>query len=133
MSPRIFRTAELERRERGNGIRSLPLASRETGADQVLTGMTEIPVGGIIPLHTHSSEEFILVLQGRATVRVDGREEPVQAMDATFIPADVEHQFVNTGEVPLHILWVYGDPDTTRTLVASGETFGHLDAYPTDA
>jgi quercetin dioxygenase-like cupin family protein len=131
MTGRIFRTADLERRERGNGIRSLPLASRDTGAEQVLTGMTEIPVGGIIPLHTHSSEEFILVLRGDAIVRVDGREEPVTAMDATLIPSDVEHQFVNVGEEPLHILWVYGDPDTTRTLVESGVTFGHLDPYPT--
>jgi len=131
---RIFRTAELPRIERGNGIRSLPLASRETGAEQVLTGMTEIPPGGIIPLHTHSSEEFILVLAGEAIVRVEGNEDrPVAAMDATLIPPGVEHQFVNVGADVLKILWVYGDPDTTRTLIESGETFGHLDPYPTGA
>ena len=130
MLARIFKTAELERQERGQGIRSLPLASRSTGAEQILTGMTEIPVGGIIPLHTHSSEEFILVLRGEALVRVEEDETPVHAMDATWIPPGIEHQFVNTGSEPLHILWVYGDPDTTRTLMETGETLGHLDPYP---
>lgn len=132
MSARIFRTAELERQERGNGVRSLPLAGRESGASQMLTGMTEIPVGGTIPLHTHSSEEFILVLHGQALVRIEDREEPVGAMDATWIPPGVQHQFVNTGSEPLHILWVYGDPETTRTLIGSGLTLGHLDPYPVE-
>lgn len=130
MSSRIFHTDAMDWQDRGQGVRSLPLAHRGTGADQVLTGMTEIPVGGTIPLHTHSSEEFILVLEGRAVVRVDGDERPVSAMDATLIEAGVEHQFVNVGEGVLRILWVYGDPDTTRTLVDSGETLGHLDPYP---
>lgn len=130
MKARIFKTAELERHERGQGIRSLPLASRAEGSAQLLTGMTEIPSGGMIPLHTHSSEEFILVLQGDAVVRVEDREHPVSAMDGTLIQPGTEHQFVNVGDGPLVILWVYGDPDTTRTLVESGVTMGHLDPYP---
>ena len=130
MPAQIFKTTTMDRQERGNGVRSLPLASRASGAEQMLTGMSEIPVGGTIPLHTHSSEEFILVLRGHALVRVEGEETPVQAMDATWIPPGVEHQFVNTGTEPLQILWVYGDPDTTRTLIETGETLGHLDPYP---
>jgi mannose-6-phosphate isomerase-like protein (cupin superfamily) len=96
----------------------------------LLTGFTDIPVGQEIPLHFHNAEEFILVVWGEASVMVDGREERVKAMDSTLVPPGIEHQFVNVGEGPLRILWVYGDPYTTRTLISTGETLGHLDPYP---
>jgi mannose-6-phosphate isomerase-like protein (cupin superfamily) len=130
--PQIFRTSDLPFQDRGQGIRSLPLASA-LNSEQLLTGFTDIPAGGAIPLHTHSSEEFILVVSGEAAVRIEGREEHVGAMEATLVPPGVVHQFANVGKGPLRILWVYGDPNTTRTLVSTGETLGHLDPYPHDA
>jgi HTH-type transcriptional regulator, repressor for puuD len=128
----IYRAGDVVPQDRGRGVRSWPLVTPETGSEQMLAGFTEIPVAGEIPLHTHSSEEFILVVEGSALVRVGGREEPVQAGDATHVQPDVVHQFVNTGTTPLRILWVYGAADTTRTLVETGETLGHLDPYPSD-
>ena len=106
------------------------MVTPEGGSIQMLTGITEIPIGGEIPLHTHSSEEFIYVLAGKAEVRVDDHREQVEAGDATHVQPGVVHQFVNTGPTPLRILWAYGEANTTRTLVASGETLGHLDPYP---
>lgn len=132
MPAEVFRTDRLEREERGQGIRSLPLASPRSGATQLLTGLTEIPLGGVIPLHTHSSEEFILVLSGKALVRVEGERHEVGPLDATFVPQDTPHQFINIGTETLKILWVYGDQRTTRTLVETGVTLGHLDPYPDD-
>lgn len=126
---RVFLSSEAQYLDRGNGVRSLPLASRESGAEQTLTGITEIPVGGEIPLHTHSSEEFIYVLSGEAIVRIEDREERVAVADSTLLPPGTVHQFVNVSSEVLVILWVYGDPDTTRTLVSTGKVLGHLDRY----
>jgi quercetin dioxygenase-like cupin family protein len=126
---KIFHTAQLGWQERGSGIRSLPLATSENSA-QLLVGFTDIPPGQAIPLHTHSSEEFILIVEGEAEVHVDGMVNRVSRLDATLVPTEVVHQFVNVGAGTLRILWVYGDPNTTRRLVSTGVTLGHLDPYP---
>ena len=82
-------------------------------------------------MHFHNTEEFILVVSGAATVSIDGAEHDVAAGDATLVLPGIHHRYVNTGDEPLRILWVYGDPATTRTLISTGETLGHLDPYPT--
>jgi len=131
-TPGVFRTQEMAFRERGNGIRSLPLAGPEN-SDRLLTGFTDIPPGQGIPSHYHDVEEFVLVLKGQATFFIGESEEHVTAMDATLVAAGTEHRFVNTGTETLRILWVYGGQQATRTLVDTGVTYGHLDPYPQTA
>lgn len=115
--------------DRGNGVRSLPLAGRENGTEVILSGMTEIPPGGEIPLHHHNTDEFILVLEGEAVVTIGDEEFPVKAMDSTLVYEGVKHRYVNTGEGKLRILWVYGDVETTRTIASTGVTLSHLGRY----
>ena len=126
---RIFRADELAAVDRGNGIRSYPLASGEMGAEHLLTGMTVFPVGGEIPLHTHSAEESVMILEGEAAVDVAGERTLLRPFDCTYVSAGVEHRFLNVGPGPMRILWIYGSIHTTRTFVGTGETSGHLDAY----
>ncbi|HSY16100.1 MAG TPA: cupin domain-containing protein [Jatrophihabitantaceae bacterium] len=127
----VFRIDENAFMDRGNGVRSFPFATKEAGSTQFLSGITEIPPGKSIPLHSHSSDEFILVLEGQAVVQIWEDEVTVGRLDATLMRQGVEHRFTNVGSTPLRILWVYADTETTRTLVESGETMGHLDSYPT--
>jgi quercetin dioxygenase-like cupin family protein len=128
--PLIIRIADHPGVDRGNGIRSFPLVGGDTGADRLLTGMTVIPVGASIPRHTHSSEEFILILEGEAVCEVADATHRLGRLDSTYVPAGLEHRFLNVGDTPLRILWVYSDIHTTRTLVETGETLGHLESYP---
>jgi quercetin dioxygenase-like cupin family protein len=116
--------------DRGNGITSIPLVGGDTGADRLLAGMTLLPAGASIPLHTHSSEEFILILEGDALCETEDGSHRLRPLDSTYVPAGIPHRFINVGDGPMRILWVYTDVDTTRTLVESGETLGHLDSYP---
>lgn len=126
---RVFPYQEAEWLDRGKGVRSLPLSRPESGSQLILSGMTEIPAGGEIPLHYHNTDEFILVLEGQAVVAIAGEERAVQAMDSTLVHEGVHHRYVNVGDGPLRILWIYGDIDTTRTIVATGVTLRHLDRY----
>ncbi len=126
---RVFHYEGADFLERGNGVRSLPLAGPETGSELILSGMTEIPVGGQIPLHHHNTDEFILVLEGKAIVTIGDEQHDVQAMDSTLVHAGVLHRYVNTGNTRLRILWVYGDTETTRTIAATGVTLSHLGSY----
>lgn len=126
---RVFARRDARYLERGNGVRSLPLAGPEAGSDCILSGITEVPVGGQIPLHHHNTDEFILVLGGNAVVTIAEREFDVGPMDSTLVYQGVPHRYVNAGAETLRILWVYGDVHTTRTIEATGVTLGHLDHY----
>lgn len=125
----VFEYDTAEFLDRGKGVRSLPLSGPESGSQLILSGMTEIPEGGEIPLHYHNTDEFILVLEGHAIVSIAGEERSVKAMDSTLVHEGVHHRYVNVGKGLLRILWVYGDIETTRTIVATGVTLRHLDRY----
>jgi HTH-type transcriptional repressor of puuD len=125
--PLVMRYAEIEPFDRGTGVRTLPYVGKwNTAGNHVTTGMTEFPPGAGIPLHTHNVEESVLILEGEATAVIDKDEFGLGAGDATWVPADVPHRFVNRGDGPMRIYWVYGGRDVTRTICATGETVEHL-------
>jgi HTH-type transcriptional regulator, repressor for puuD len=113
--------------DRGNGVRTLPYVGRWNAvSNRVTTGVTEFAPGTGIPLHTHNVEESVLILEGEATATIEDEEHALVAGDATWVPADIPHRFVNRGTGRMRIYWVYGGRDVTRTVVATGETFEHL-------
>jgi HTH-type transcriptional regulator, repressor for puuD len=126
-APLVLRQAEIEPFDRGTGVRTLPYVGK-WNADQnkVTTGITEFPVGAGIPLHTHNVEESVLILEGQATAVIGADSFELEPGDATWAPAGVPHRFVNRGEGPMRIYWVYGGREVTRTICATGETFEHL-------
>ena len=126
---RIFRLKDLPPVERGRGIKSIPLAGPETGSSVLLQGQTIFPPGGAIALHTHSSDECIVILEGRAACELNDERHELEPFDTTFVEAGVPHRFINIGDGELRILWTYSAVDTTRTFVETGETAGHLDSY----
>lgn len=126
---RVIRAAEIVAIDRGNGVVSYPIASEANGAASLLTGMTVLPAGAEIPWHTHNHEECIVLLQGSAACETERGRTPLAPLDATLIIADTPHRFVNIGDDPARILWIYPSLDTTRTLLGTNETLGHLDRY----
>ena len=125
--PKILHPADLVELERGAGIRSRPLIGKwNTATSELTTGITRFGPGTSIAPHSHNREETILILEGEATVVVDGQRTDIRAGDVTWVPADVPHYFINRGTGPMAIYWVYAGRHITRTLVATGETFDHL-------
>ncbi|MFN0074321.1 MAG: cupin domain-containing protein [Chloroflexota bacterium] len=115
--------------DRGNGISSIPLAGEKTNAINISNGITAFPRGAAIELHTHNTEEAVTLLEGLADCEVNGERHRVKPFDTTYIPAGIPHRFINVGEGPMKILWVYGSTHVTRTFVASGETLGQFGRY----
>jgi quercetin dioxygenase-like cupin family protein len=111
--------------ERGGGVQTLLLTSKEIGA-RLTTGVTRFPPGAGIPLHYHNCDEQTTVLEGDAEVEIDGRKQRLKPWDTAFIPEGRHHRFVNVGGGPMTILWVYNSTEVTRTFVATGETVPHL-------
>jgi HTH-type transcriptional regulator, repressor for puuD len=123
----VLRSDQVARFERGNGVASIAYVGRwNSDVAQFTTGMTILPPGTGIPLHTHNVEESVLILMGSATAQVGDTEFQLAAGDATWVPAGVAHRFANAGSTETRIYWVYAGLYVTRTIVATGKTFEHL-------
>lgn len=121
--PAILRAEKIPARDRGDGIRTIPLVTRRTGATQFINGYTIFPPLGAVQLHTHNCDESVIVLEGRAVACIDGVEHALTAGDATFIPTGAAHSFRNSSATEeMKILWTYASIAADRTLVATGKT-----------
>lgn len=109
--------------QRADGILTTPLVSPSVGARSFITGITELAPGAEVPMHRHNCEESVVLLEGEAAIEIDGGQHPLRPLDSTLIPPNVTHRFRNLSMTrAMKILWIYGSPDATRTLEATGET-----------
>ena len=122
----ILRIDSLPVVDRGNGIQTIPLVTKELGSKHLTTGITRFPVGAKVRMHSHNCDEQVTILEGEAEAELDGARHRLQAYDTTLVPANKPHRFVNVGISPLAILWIYTSTEVTRTFAETGETVAHL-------
>ncbi|MEP3275454.1 MAG: cupin domain-containing protein [Stappiaceae bacterium] len=114
---------------RGDGVETRLMIGTDIAADAPFTtGTTVFPPGSAAPMHSHNCAEQVTVLEGSARAEVDGETFDLKPMDTSYIPADLPHRFVNTGDGDLKIFWIYGAQVVTRTFTDTGETVPHLSA-----
>jgi len=122
----VVKVAEVEVFSRGNGVETTLLIGHANAGARFTTGLTKFPPGASAPMHFHNCDEQVTILDGIAEVQVADMTDRLARHDSTFIPAGLPHRFVNVGEGPLAILWIYDTPHVTRTFVDTGVTVEHL-------
>ena len=68
-----------------------------------------IPPGGrhVAELHIHpDAEELVVIMRGRGTALVGEEEFEVSAEDVVYVPPGIEHEFRNTGDDLLGVLFI---------------------------
>lgn len=119
----ILRPDAIASRDRGGGVRTIPLVTRAVGARSFINGITDFDPGAAVPLHSHNCEESILILEGTAILEIDGVEHQVETNVLTFLPANLPHRFRNASSTErMRMLWTYGSIDATRTIMSTGDT-----------
>jgi quercetin dioxygenase-like cupin family protein len=66
-----------------------------------------VGVGDRIPLHTHRIDEVLVLLEGRARVRLGDEERDVTAPATVFVPAGAAHGTANVGDTEIRIVAVF--------------------------
>lgn len=78
-----------------------------TNTEGMTCGVTELKLGDWLALHRHAPAEIYYVFAGAGIVSLDGREFPVSAGSAVFIPGMCEHGIRQTGSETLRLFYAF--------------------------
>jgi len=82
-----------------------------TGTRSQLVIMS-IPVGSEVGSETHTyTEQTLFFLSGSGEAILNGKVSPINPGDVVVVTPGTEHNFINTGTVPLKIYTVYAPPN----------------------
>ena len=112
------------------GVEIRVFCNGDTGAKDLTVCSATMEADTEIPYHTHPTSEGISVLEGTASVFVEGRRYELSALDAIHVPAGVPHAVRNqsTATAVLHTSFPTGSPE--RDFL--DDTFGVEDRSETD-
>jgi mannose-6-phosphate isomerase-like protein (cupin superfamily) len=87
------------------------LGPGSSGSNRFEIVLGQIEFGGQADPHSHEkSEQAIFVLEGKAFVEIEGRDEVVGPNDLIYFPEGVRHRITALEGPPLRLLIVYAPP-----------------------
>ena len=86
------------------GLSHRTLAGSANGLRALSVWSQTIEPGAATPPHRHDCEEVVVVGAGRGELHIDGSVQPFGPDCTIVLPANVEHQIVNSGDEPLKIV-----------------------------
>jgi len=96
------------------GIRGQFLAHKDLGATGVSLLTNTVEPGAAAPLHLHTVEETMLVLEGTVWVQVGAERFTLGPHHTVIIPPETPHAWGNAGEGVAKLLWAFAGPDPFR-------------------
>lgn len=65
------------------------------------------PHGGQVPWHNQEQEEVYFVISGHGEICVADERREIHGGQCVFLPPTVFHQLTNTGDEPMHMMYIY--------------------------
>ena len=93
-------------------VRRSPKGARMTEllrGENAFVAQLTLPPGARIPPHRDPTEEYLVVVEGRGTVTIDGVAHPIEPGSLVYMPARAKVSFVN-GARPLVAYQVFAGP-----------------------
>ena len=92
--------------------------SLQEGVEGLAVGMTILPPGQSSSFHSHDVEcETWIIVSGKGEVRVADEREPVGPESVIFLPRNIKHQIINTGQETLRMFWIYTPPGGEKSVL----------------
>jgi quercetin dioxygenase-like cupin family protein len=102
------------------------------GASSSGSSVLELDEGRVLPRHTDSAEETIVVLAGTADVSLDGERAQVQAPGMALVPKDAPHTVRNAGSGTLRFAAIYADTDVVTRYQEEVQPDGDRERSPVE-
>lgn len=110
-------------RRRGGDLRTL-LGPATAGATSGFMGVLTLEPGEVVTEHYHPySEEFLYLVSGEITARIDGSPVPLRAGEALHLRPYVRHRLENHSRIPAFLVFHLGP-------LAPRPDLGHVDTEP---
>jgi putative monooxygenase len=110
-------------RKRGGALRTL-LGPATVGATTGFMGLATLEPGEYVSEHYHPySEEFLFLMTGEITVRLDGELVWLSAREGLVVPVNVRHRLANEGGVAAEVIYHLAP-------LAPRPDLGHVDTEP---
>lgn len=124
--PRIARLAE----QADVNFGPLSLYRRLVGGDEVpvFTGIQTCASGYMTRMHWHPYVELLFVIEGEATIYLEGREDAAEKLgagDMVALPPNIPHVFGNAGDKTLRILGIHTSPERVVNFTDGARTQAH--------
>jgi quercetin dioxygenase-like cupin family protein len=100
------------------------------GAAASSTLYLEVPAGHRTPWHTHSAEEVVFVVDGRAEAGIGDERVALDAGDIALIPAHMPHGLENTGDGPLRFIGFFAAAAMVHAFDQPLQPFGSVFTTP---
>jgi mannose-6-phosphate isomerase-like protein (cupin superfamily) len=104
------------------GITHRTLASHADGLGSLSVWMQTLDPGAATPPHRHDCDEVVVVLAGRGELHIAGEVQPFGPDQTIVLPAEVDHQIVNSGDEPLRTLAAFA-ATPVRVVLPDGTPF----------
>lgn len=86
------------------GVKMRRVISEKEGAPNFIMRVFEIEPGGYTPLHRHSWEHEVFVLQGTGAVISRSETKSIRPGDVIFVAPEEDHQFKNDSQQVLEFI-----------------------------
>lgn len=115
MPVKLLKINEARTDELHDGFLESWFFDQDTPTDSGVMAMATIEPGVSCGLHMHNAEEFFYIVRGQGAGEIGGDEATLEAGLALYVPANTPHNFTNTGDSNLEILYFMSEKHFTTT------------------